>query len=66
MTNEEKLKIDPYGEEDWNDDPIPESIPITPTRILKFIIPVGNMTREQSDELVKKLVNSYKKDVEWE
>lgn len=58
--------IDPYGEENWDDDWDDDWNKIEHFTYKRFIIPVGELTREQAEQEIQQLMSEYHDDVRWD
>jgi len=62
MTDEERMKLDPYGEENWNEEKQNYGL-LDHGFTRRFVIPIGETSKEQ---YIKDMLDWYKKDVKWD
>ena len=59
---EDYLDIDPYNEENWEEENILSIHPGKPTYFKKFVIPIKhNMSKEEIEKYIDDLIGMYKK-----
>jgi hypothetical protein len=60
-------ELDPYGEENWDDNETPNWNIVGNNRIYKrFVIPVGELSREDAERQIQELMSEYHDEVVWD